>query len=113
MTLQYWDEKGGASVQILAFWEMWWREDNSAEIFLPTVDEKLKLFNRPFFRPAAENGDFFGFRMQSDETEGYPWKWDTEVEGGKKEKKKNNFMIVSEFSKKNSYDRRYLKRILS
>ena len=69
-------------MQILAFWE-----DNSAEIFLPTVGEKLKLFNRPFFRPAAENGDFFGFRMQSDETEGYPWKWDTKVEGGKKEKK--------------------------
>ena len=87
MTLEYWDEKGGASVQILALWKMWWREDNSAEIFLPTVDEKLKLFNRPFSDQLQKTEDFLGLRMQSDETEGYTRKWDTEVEEGKKEKK--------------------------
>ena len=62
--------------------------------------------------------DFFGLRMQSDETEGYPRKWDTEVEGGKKRKERKNFMIVSAFSRKDSYDRRvsqknYAQRILS
>ena len=56
--------------------------------------------------------------MQSDETEGYPRKWDTEVEGGKKRKERKNFMIVSAFSRKDSYDRRvsqknYAQRILS
>ena len=85
MTLQYWDEKGGASVQILAFWKMWWREDNSDEIFFPPVGEKLKLFNRPFSDQLQKTEDFLGLRMQSDETEGYPRQWDTEVEKGKKE----------------------------
>ena len=46
-------------MQILAFWE-----DNSAEIFLPTVEEKLKLFNRPFFRPAAERKIFLGLECK-------------------------------------------------
>ena len=40
------------------------------------------------FQTNCRPEDFLGFRMQSDETEGYPWKWDTEVEGGKKERKK-------------------------
>ena len=72
-------------MQILAFWEILLREDNCAEIFLPNVGEKLKLFNRPFSDQLQKTEDFLGLRMQSDETEGYPRQWDTEVEEGKKE----------------------------
>ena len=94
-------------MQILAFWE-----DNSAEIFLPTVEEKLKLFNRPFFRPAAERKIFLGLEckvMKQKDILGNGILKSKEV----KRKDINNFMIVSAFSRKDSYDRRYLKRILS